>query len=206
MKNLLFILLAFIVGCASTPLELINEINNVPESKVYPNELSALSNNSSRQHITENRIDLEFNKSTPLLIVNKKRAPFNVVELSNNGELLEVSTVIKSAGWRKDAFVLPKITFSKSNLVIPGPKVKETKIDNFCGLDACLVTIYDLSTIQKGPYKLLFSAYVENMNSPLEFRKVDGFYYAGNIPLPISAERAQYATFYGTVKVKLIKY
>ena len=203
MKNSIFILLTFVVGCASTPLELINEINSVPDSQVYPNELSALNAHSNSHSITKNQLELEFNKNTPLSIVNGKRAPFNIVQLTNNGDLLVVSTVIKSAGWRKDAFVLPKISFSKSTSIVSGPKVKETKIDNLCGLDACLVTTYDLSTIPKGDYKIIFSAYVENMNSPLEFRKVSGFYYAGNIPLAMSAERAQYATFYGTVKVKL---
>ena len=197
-------ILKMLSGCVSAPKELVSEINSKPDAAVFKNESLALRDFKQFEHIEDRKAILDFNKYDPLLILNGRRAPFKVLEFTHDGgKYFTVFSVIKSAGWKKDAFVLPKLSFYKGETLVASPKVKQIGIDGLCGLDSCFVTVYDLSAIQIGNYRVVMSAYVDNPEEPLEMRKVSGFYYAGTLPLSMTATRAQYASYYGTVKLEL---
>lgn len=201
---LLFVFVELTSGCVSSPKDLVNEIYNKPDSSVFTSESQALKEINKIEHLDNNKVSLEFNKNDSLILINGKRAPVKILELNHDGEkFLAVSSVIKSAGWKKDAFVLPKVSFFMGETLVATPKVKQVGIDGLCGLDACLVTAYDLSSLRKGTYKVVTAAYVENPDAPIEMRKVNGYYYAGSVPLFMTATRAQFASYYGTVKIQI---
>lgn len=202
-----FLLALLFTGCISpAPVDLINEINSVSETKIIKNEELALKEIQETTVSAGPKTELNFNKEDRLVLINGKRAPTKVLSLKIDGDpFLVISSVIKSAGWRKDTLVVPQIKFYKDKVLQKQPKIKQIGIDGLCGLDACSVTTYDLSNLVKGNYKILVSAYVEKPDVPLEMRKVEGTYAAGASLVYTSAERAQLASYYGLVKVMLSK-
>lgn len=174
----MFILTAFlslISGCASAPKDLAQEIYARPDSAILKTETQALKDLPKINLNRDNHLSFDFGKDDPLLLVNGKRAPVKVLEIKNDGtQFFVVSSVIRSAGWRKDALVIPQISFYKDNVSISLPKIKQIGIDRFCGLDACLVTTYDLGSLPKGIYRVVLSAYVDNADQPIQMRNVSG--------------------------------
>ena len=207
MKNVFISCLFFtIAACATHPVDLSKEINAAAESEILKTEPKAISERPETALSLEKKLELTFDKSDRLVLINGNRSPAKVISFkTDEAPLLVIASVIKSAGWRKDALVVPKISFYKDGQSVKAPKIKQMGVDSWCGMMVCAVTAYDLKTLPKGNYKALLAAYVERPEQPLEFRKVSGMYYAGAVPLFISAERAQYASYYGEVKVNLAK-
>ncbi len=203
----IFLLCAFlssIIGCVSAPMDLVQEIYSRPDTAIFKTEAQALKEIRRVERYNNNdKLILDFDKNDSLIMIQGKRAPVKVVEVNHErARFLEVYSVIKSAGWKKDAFVLPKLSFYKNGVLVPEPKVKQIGIDGLCGMDACLVTSYDIGSLPPGDYKIIVAAKVENPDKPLEMRKVDGFSYTGSVPLYMTASRAQYASYFGTVKIQ----
>lgn len=207
MKIKIILLCAFlgsIMGCMSAPIDDAPAIYSRPDAVVFKTEAHALKEIQQVERYQKDKLILDFDKKDPLIMIGNTRAPVKVIEINHQGSrFFVVSSVIKSAGWQKDALVLPKLSFYKNGTLIAAPKLKQVGNDGLCGLDACLVASYEIGSLPNGDYKIIVAANVESPKMPIEMRKVEGFYYAGSTPLPISAVRTQYASYFGTVKIQI---
>jgi hypothetical protein len=207
-KMKLFALLFFIqlVGCATAPKDLVKDIDAVPEIQVFRTVEVAAKNLLPEAIVDQGKVSLEFTKNDRLVLKYGKRAPVKVIELKNDGpQFLIFSSVIKSAGWQKDAGVMPKVDFLMNGQLLKSPSVKQIGYDGLCGLYSCLVTTYDLTALPKGNYKLVVTAFVDDPEVPADIRKVegiDGGAAAAGIYVYTSANRKQYASYFGEIKIE----
>lgn len=195
-----------LVGCATVPKDLVKDIDAVPESQVFRTIEIASKSLPPEAIVDQEKVALEFTKNDKLVFKNGKRAPVKVLELKNDGpQFLIFSGVIKSAGWQKDAGVMPKVDFLKDGQLLKSPPVKQVGYDGLCGLYSCLVTTYDLAALPKGIYKLVVTAFVDDPAVPADIRRVegiDGGAAAAGIYVYNSANRKQYASYFGDIKIE----